>query len=269
MSVLAREIDAYKRAVEQYNRQLRGYNKGIESYNDTIVMDANGNAVVRDAVGNTYAVNREGKLIGYTLPEGQTVANYGASVIPGENRFQLMRQNPTERRSETVTGVIRQDAADGGGGQYVIPNNEGSGQVLGPDWRLVSEQGPTTEGGNPTYTFERDASLYADKPGDFAGKLRVQKPDPSMAQVRRMFKPDLAAQERGGLINDVIRSGGLKTGGTPTQYRSGSAIPDTNPPTPTPAPGGPVVAPPGFGGGTFDIPNQFDPLKDRNTFSTL
>lgn len=251
MSVLAREIDAYKRAVEQYNRQLRGYNKGIENYNNTIVMDANGNAIVRDASGNTYAVDKEGKLSGYTLPDGQTIANYGASVIPGENRFQLMRQNPTQRRSETVAGVIRQDEADGGGGRYVIPNNEGSGQLLGPEWRMVSEQGPTSEGGNTTYTFERDASVYAEKPGDFAGKLRAQKPDPSMAQVRRMFKTPLAAQERGGLINDVIRSSGLKTGGTPTQYRSGAVI--NNPDQQTP-PGGNV---------------PIDPIYEPNPFENV
>ena len=269
MSVLAREIDAYKRAVDQYNRQLRRYNKGIDSYNDTIVMDASGNAIVRDASGNTYAVDKDGKLSGYTLPDGQTIANYGSSAIPGENRFQLMRQNPTERRSETVSGVIRQDAADGGGGQYVIPNNEGSGQLLGPEWRMVSEQAPPSEGGTPTYTFERDASVYAEKPGEFEGKVRASKPDPSMAQVRRMFTGSLADRERGGLISDVIRSSGLKTGGTPTQFRSGSAVPNPNQPTPTPAPGGPVVAPPGFGGGTFDIPNQFDPLQDRTTFNTL
>lgn len=260
MSVLAREIDAYKRAVEQYNRQLRRYNKGIESYNDTIVMDGNGNAIVRDSVGNTYSVDREGKLSGFTLPDGRQVADYGTTVIPGSN-FQLMRQNPTDRRSETVSGVIRQEGADGGPSQYIIANNEGSGQTLGPEWKLISEQGPTTEGGAATYTFARDASVYADKPGDFEGKLRVQKPDPSMAEGRRMFKPTLAQQERGGLINDVIRSQGLKTGGTPVQYRSGAAIPDTNQPAPTPVPGA------GGGGELYD-PNLgdggFNSLQKRN-----
>ncbi|NDD53284.1 hypothetical protein EBZ39_05320 [bacterium] len=232
MSVLAREIDAYKRAVEQYNRKLQRYNKGIDAYNNTIVMDSSGNAVVRDTAGNTYVVDKEGKLSGYTLPQGQTAANYGVSAIPGENRFQLMRQNPTERRTETAANVIRQEAADGNGAQYVI---EDSGQLLGPEWRLVSEQGPTTEGGNPTYTFERDVSVYPDKPGDFTAKLRAQQPDPSMAQVRRMFTGSLADRERGGLISDVIRSRGLQAGGTPTQYRSGAVI--TNPDQPAPPSG--------------------------------
>lgn len=268
MSVLARDIDAYKRAVEQYNRQLRRYNKGIESYNDTIVMDASGNAIVRDSMGNTYSVDKDGKLSGFTLPDGRQVADYGTTTIPGSN-FQLMRQNPTERRSETVSGVIRQEGADGGPSQYVIPNNEGAGQTLGPEWKLISEQGPVSEGNAPTYTFERDASVYAEKPGDFEGKLRAQKPDPSMAQVRRMFKPTMAQQERGGLINDVIRNSGLKTGGTPTQFRSGSAIPDTNQPAPTPVPGaggGGDLYDPGLGGGGFDNLNKLDPLEKRDIF---
>ena len=230
MSVLARDIDAYKRAVERYNREIKGYNRGIENYNQSLVLDANGNAVVRDALGNVFAVDRAGKTIGYNLPEGKTVADYGSQPIPG-SPYLLMRQNPAERRTESVRGVIRQEDADGGGGQYVVPNNEGSGQVLGPEWKMISEQGPTTEGGNPTYTFEKDASIYRDRPEAFKGQT-PKAPDPSMAQVRRMFTGSVADRERGGLLNDAIRSKGLKTGGTPTQYRSGSVYSQPDPQTP-------------------------------------
>lgn len=228
MGVLAREIDAYKRAVEQYNRQLRRHNQKVESYNQTLVVDNNGNAVITDAVGNMYAVDKQGRLSGYTPPDGRTMADYGRAPIEGDNRFQLLRQNPTERRAETVTGVQRQQGVDGGPDSYVVPNNEGSGMTLGAEWRRVSEQPATSEGGQPTYTFERDASTYMDKPGDFTGKLRASKPDPSMAQVRRMFGGGPAQQERGGLLGDVIRGNGLATGGTPTQYRSGSVIRQPN-----------------------------------------
>lgn len=232
MSVLSRELDAYKRAVEQYNRQLRGHNKDIAQYNSTIVTDDNGNAVVRDAAGNTYTVSREGKLFGYTLPDGRQVADYGATST-GDERFQLMRQNPTERKTETLAGVQRQVGVDGNPDTYFVANPEGGSQVLGVDWRRVSEQPGVGENPQPTYTFERDASTYAEKPEDFSGRA-PKSPDPSMAQVRKMFNAGPAAQERGGLLSDVIRGNGLATGGSAVQYRSGAAIPKAKPQDPSP-----------------------------------
>lgn len=254
MGVLARELDSYKRAVDQYNRSLRGYNKQVKAYNDTIVMDANGNAVVSDASGNTYTVDREGRLGGFTPPNGQTLADYGRAVIPGENRFQLLRQNPTERRVETATGVVRVGGDEGNAPRYEIPNNEGAGQVLGPEWRQVSAQGSASEGGTPTYTFERDASVYMDRPEAF-GKTAPKQPNPSMAQVRRMFTGSLASQERGGLINDVIRGNGLATG---VQFRSGAATPKANQQQ---QPGGTTPIDPDFEPPTLNRGNQYNQMR--------
>lgn len=237
MSVLARDIDAYQRAVEAYNRQLRKHNKGVSQYNQTLVTDANGNPMLRDASGNVYAVGQDGRLSGGALPDGRTVADYGATNIEGDSRFLMLRQNPTTRNVEQVTGAVAVRDDNGNIIGYQVPNSEGVGQNLGPEYRVVDQR--TTGGEIPqtTYTLERDASTYMDRPGAFEGKLRGTKPDPSMAQVRRMFNPGMAAQER-GLVGQVIRSNGLATGGTPVQYRSGSVVRDPNQPIP---PGGPTV----------------------------
>lgn len=239
-SVLSREIDAYKRAVEQYNRQTKGYNRGINAYNQTLLTDPNGNTLVRDAAGNVYAVEAgTGKLLGGMLPDGKSVADYGTTPIEGSNAYMVMRQNPTQRNTEQVSGVVMQSSGEGNTGGYYIPSNEGAGQMLGPEWRKVSEQGPTTEGGNTTYTFERDASTYMDRPGAFSGKA-PKSPNPSMSQVRKMFTPSMAQQER-GLVSNVIASHGLATGGTPVAYRSGSVIQQPTQPGQPGSPGPGVI----------------------------
>lgn len=227
-SVLSRDLETYRAAVDRYNRQIKGYNHTVAGYNQTLVKDANGNTVVVDGVGNTYGVTAGGELKGATLPDGRSVSDYGVSPITGENRYQMLRQNPTSRNTETTTAI----AVFNDNGQitgYQIPNSEGGGQMLGPEWRVLSQQGPTSEGGTPTYTVERDASVYADRPGDFTGKLTAKKPDPSIAQVRQSMTGTFADQERGGLISDVIHGKGVRQGAV--AYRSGSLTPNPNPQT--------------------------------------
>lgn len=236
MTVLARELDAYKRAVEQYNRQTRGYNKSVEQYNNTIVTDANGNAIVRDSSGNTYSVDKEGRLSGYTLPSGQSVADYGSTALP-DSPYQMMRQNPTTRNVETVTGAtLRQGGSEE---SPVVGYGDANGNLYGPEWRMVSQN---YQGGDEspyyTYTLQRDASVYADKPGAF-DKTQPKQPDPSMAAVRRMYRPGLAQQEA-GLVGSVIRNNGLASA---VGYRSGTGAPKITQQAPT-ADTTPVAPPP-------------------------
>lgn len=221
--VLQRDLSAYQSAVDRYNRQLNTYNRGVSQYNQTLVTDQSGNILVRDSAGNVYAVDSAGKLSGTELANGKSVADYGATAIEGDNRFQLLRQGPTQPSTETVSGALATYNDNGQITGYYMPNSEGGGQPLGVGWKVVSQQGPSSEGGSTTYTLARDTSTYMNKPADFTGQVSMAKPDPSLAQARRMFVPGAAEQER-GLIGDVIRGHGV-TGGTPVQYRSGATLP--------------------------------------------
>ena len=227
MAVLKRELAAYQKAVDRYNQALGEYNTNVSRYNQSLVTDKDGNPLVRDKMGNLYAVGPDGKLIGgIELANGKTVADYGATAIQGDDRFLLMRQNPMAAGVETVRGALASYNDNGQITGYYTPNSEGGGQPLGSGWKVVSTQGPTSEGGSTTYTLERDASNYMDKPAEFKGKINMAKPDPSIAQARRLMDPGLAARER-GLIGEVIRGGGV-TEGTSMRMRNGAMMPGIN-----------------------------------------
>lgn len=253
MSILARELDAYQRAVEAYQRQMRGYNKGVESYNASILTDANGRPMVRDTNGTVYYVKEDGKLAYASLPNDKIAGDYGGTALEGDDRFLLMRQNPTQQKQQYLTGVIKNydsetgqttyyyydpnagSGGDGGSGQYVPVN-----QNL---YRYVSEQPGGYDSENnplpPTYTFGTDASTYLTKPGEFEGKIRMKRPDPTAAQLRKLSNPGLAAQERTGLISgEIIRGGGVLGGGL---VRGSATV--APPPDDPDKPGDPTVDP--------------------------
>lgn len=238
MSVLARDIAAYQTAVDQYRRQLGNYNAQINAYNNTVVSQ-NGQPLVVYG-GLVYTVNTDGTLgqaVGVMgggsgtpipAPSGGQVydySQYGLTPIDGAQDFSLLRQNPTSTTQETTGNVYQNEA-----GYYTI-GSQGEFQYLGPEWSVTGT--PTQDGtGNTVYTLTRNVYAFADKPADFTGELKAKRPDPTQAQMRKLWEPKLVDQERGGLINDVIRSGGLKAGGSGrTRAGAPTDVPADPPPT--------------------------------------
>jgi hypothetical protein len=66
-------------------------------------------------------------------------------------------------------------------------------------------------GSNPTYTIEYDINSFQDKPGEWTETFDKTAPDSTKAQVAQAVRPSLAEQEA-GLIGEVIKGKGLKTG---------------------------------------------------------
>lgn len=242
MSVLARELDSYQRAVDAYQRQLNSYNRGVQRYNDTLVRDADGNLLVIDSSGNVQKVDAEGKVTPGALPSG-TLQDYGLSAIPDESRFRMLRQGePVESKRETLTGVQRfYDPESGQEYYYTLGpgyGDSGPGQErLSAEWRLERKiPGQQTGWGvsesySPdTYEFSRDASIYMERPEEWAKQFTRKAPDPTFAQVKRAGMPSLA-QIEGGLIGEVMRGKGVRYG-VPAYRPPGAAE--------APAPGTPV-----------------------------
>lgn len=237
MSVLARDIAAYQTAVDRYQQQAKGYNYNLGQYNNSMVTDANGNQYVYDTSGRVYLVDpATNALTPATLPDGKTVADYGSTVTNNPNYFSL-RQNPITQATTQLTG-LRQITDDNGAVSYVDANGAqvnvtpnfkqtGTTQVqLGNDWD-----------GNPVYqtlyNFSGDASTYAAMPTGNAPTLNAQRPDPTVAQLRKLNQPSLAEQERTGLIGAEIVQGGVLSNGLSRAGKSTTVAP-TPPPPDTP-----------------------------------
>lgn len=242
MSVLSRELDSYQRAVDAYQRQLNSYNRGVQRYNDTLVRDADGNLLVVDSSGSVMKVDAEGRVTPGNLPSG-TVQDYGISAIPDESRFRMLRQGePTEANRETASGVMRYYDPESGEEYYYTlgaEQYEGSRSMdrLGPEWRM-ERRIPGQQAGwgdseyytPDTYEFSRDASVYLEKPQDWAKQFNRTAPDPTFAQVKRAGMPSMA-QIEGGLIGEVMRGKGVRSG-TPTYRPRGATGAPEAPGTP-------------------------------------
>ena len=230
MSVLARDIDAYNRALEAYQRRAGSYNSGVSKYNESFVRDPSGNPYVYggeyDPAGaNSGQFYTADKTSGQ-LAEVDAPASYaGMTANTDSPGYSMLRQNPTNKETKTITGAIKA----GGGSQFGVPQPEYF-YVQGPSdsegnstqrrfdaskVRVVNQTEGTRSGmgsASPTtYTIEYDVNSFIDRPGEFTETFDKKAPDPTKAQLDRAGQPSLAQQEM-GLISEVLRSKGLKTG---------------------------------------------------------
>lgn len=229
MPVLARDIDAYNRALAAYQRRAGSYNSGVAKYNDSMVRDPSGNPYIYSGeydpmgpnTGQFYTADTAGKLTEATAP-----AEYaGMTAVPESPPYSMLRKNPIGKETKTFTGATK-----GGGGTdrygnpipeyFYIPGGPPgprgtptSKQLDASKVRVVAvTEGAKGMGGSiPTYTIEYDVNSFLNKPGEFTETFDKKAPDPTKAQLDRAGQPSLAQQEM-GLIGEVLRSKGLKTG---------------------------------------------------------
>lgn len=231
MSVLARDVDAYQRALAAYQRKAGSYNSGVNKYNASIMRDPSGNPYVYGGAydplgknsGQFYTADKTtGNLSSATEPTGYA----GMTKIAENPGYSMVRQNPIGKQTKTMTNVFK-----GGGGVdedgnkipeyfYVAgdPDSDGNPtqKVIDANKVRVVDQTEGADQGEglkaPTmYTIEYDESNFLEKPGDWTETFDKKAPDPTKAQIAQAGRPSLARQEA-GLIGEVIRGSGLKTG---------------------------------------------------------
>lgn len=255
MSVLARDLDAYNRALQAYQRKAGSYNKGVDRYNTSFVRDPSGNPYAYsgeyDPAGfNTGQFYTADKASGQ-LTEAEAPAEYaGMTANTDSPGYSMLRQNPTGKETKIFTGATK-----GGGGtdsygrpipeHFYLPGVADPANPMGPvtSRRLdaskvrvvaVTEGARGMGGGIPTYTIEYDVNSFQDRPGEFTETFDKKAPDPTKAQIAQAVRPSLAEQEA-GLIGEVVRGGGLKTGsgGLISSRMAASTAPDTTDATET------------------------------------
>lgn len=238
MSVLARDIDAYQRAVDQYKRQMGAHNAEIAAYNNTVASQNDQPLVVNN--GLVYVVNADGSLgnaVGSLGDGTYNFKSYDLTPIEGSSGFSLIRKNPTAVNTNTVTGTYVAPQPDVGiyDPLYYVTTPEGytTAYTPSPDSQL------TVDPATGTFSVVETTQVFPDKPGDFAAELKAKRPDPTLAQMRKMNQPGLAAQERGGLIGDVLRGNGLAGGSG--RVRGGQPVSSSPPADPPPT--DPVIDP--------------------------
>ena len=233
MPVLARDIDAYNRALEAYQRRAGSYNSNVGKYNESFVRDPSGNPYVYSgkydpAGANTGQYYTADKVSGQ-LTDAEAPASYaGMTANVDSPPYSMLRQNPIGKETKTFTGATK-----GGGGTdrfgkpipeyFYVPGERDLGSPMSqPEARQLDASKvrvvAVTEGARsgmgasiPTYTIEYDVNSFIDKPGEFTETFDKKAPDPTKAQLDRAGQPSLAQQEM-GLISEVLRSKGLKTG---------------------------------------------------------
>jgi hypothetical protein len=231
MSVLQRDLSAYRDAVEQYTRNVRSYNSGVNAYNNSLVTNDQGFVYVTDG-SHVFAIDpATGKGKEAKLPTGMQLNQLGRTALPddpetksNESTYSFLRQNPTVQQNQQITATYRDNSQTpfaGASGYYYnnkpidtkvyslvqeIPGQQTPNPAYNPKNPFMS--GPQYITGPKTAIYSADASIYPDQPGD-QPTLSYKAPDPTKAALRRSTDPGLADVERGGLINDVIRGNGL------------------------------------------------------------
>lgn len=231
MSVLARDLDAYNRALQAYQRKAGTFNRGVDRYNTSFVRDPSGNPYAYsgeyDPAGfNTGQFYTADKASGQ-LTEAEAPAEYaGMTANTDSPGYSMLRQNPTGKETKIFTGAIKSGGGTDRFGnpqpEYFYIPGEPSPDGLSTSRRLDASKvrvvGQTEGqrsgmggGSNPTYTIEYDVNSFQDKPGEFTETFDKKAPDPTKAQIAQAVRPSLAEQEA-GLIGEVVRGKGLKTG---------------------------------------------------------
>jgi hypothetical protein len=232
MATLARDIDAYNRALQAYQRRAGSYNSNVKKYNASIMKDPSGNPYVYGGTYDPFATvggafytadKTSGRLTGVDAPAGYA----GMTQIPDSPEFAMLRQNPTGKEVVTFTGATKvEGGVDENGNAYPAyfyvkgqPDAEGSTQRVldASKARVISQTpgggDPNSDSGYtpPTYTIEYDINSFSSKPGEFTETFDKKAPDPTKAQIDQANRLSPAQQEM-GLIGEVLRSRGLKTG---------------------------------------------------------
>lgn len=230
MTVLARELDAYQRALDTYKRQAGSYNRQQDAYQNSFLKDASGNIyLVQDGSGfiggpNIFTAPPEGGTLSPTsLPRG-SLADYATQPTPEASGFSMLRdptKDPKAKR-QTIAGVVPlTTTAWGESGNYEEPTGEyrtPQGESLDRSWQVTqatpgryvkdpNSWNPFDEGTYvpPTYQATRwDPASFTQDPGAWT-KTQPKGPEATIADVRKLGRASLAAQE-GGLISDVIRT---------------------------------------------------------------
>ena len=234
MSVLARDLDAYNRALAAYQRKAGSYNSAVDRFNTSFV---------RDPSGNPYAYSGEYDPAGFNsgqfytadkasgqLTEAEAPAEYaGMTANTDSPGYSMLRQNPTGKETKIFTGATKGGGGTDGWGRpipehFYLPGVPDPGNPRGPvtsrrldasKVRVVEKTEGARSGmggaGIPTYTIEYDVNSFQDKPGEWTETFDKKAPDPTKAQVVQAGRASLAQQEM-GLIGEVLRSKGLKTG---------------------------------------------------------
>lgn len=235
MSVLARDLDAYNRALKAYQRKVGTFNKGVDQYNASVMKDPAGNTYVYGGEydplgpnsGQFYTADKtSGNLSAATAPAGYA----GMTGIPDSPGYSMLRQNPIGKQTKTMANVYK-----GGGGvdeegnkqpeYFYAPGpvdaegNATQRRIDASKVRVIDQKEGAEQTDNdggiqraPTmYTIEYDENSFQDKPGEWTETFDKKAPDPTKAQVAQAVRPSLAEQEA-GLIGEVIKGKGLKTG---------------------------------------------------------
>jgi hypothetical protein len=218
MSVLARDLDAYRRALAIYQRKVASHNSEVTKFNSSMVKDANGNDLIQDANGGLHAVDgATGNLIAPNLPQGFDAAKYGSTALPDNPSYSALRQNPVGQHTEKVSGAYKVTDENGVESYYTptadsFDTMSGRSPVKGSGWQVAQEHPgqQSADGPGPsTYDLTRQAGDYLTRPADFTAQFNQQAPSYTQAAAAAAARPSYAQQEA-GLIGEVLKGRGVR-----------------------------------------------------------
>lgn len=166
------------RDLDAYNRALTAYQRRVGSYNRSV--DQYNQSMVRDANGNVLIQGMNGGTQATEASEATPDTTYLMAV---DTTGKVIAAKPVEGFDESAYGTTAIEGATG--------------------YRMLRQ--------NPIGTAD-NKPIYQEKPEDWTEEFKLKAPDPTYGQVKRAGTPSLAAKEA-GLIGEVIKGGGLKTGG--------------------------------------------------------
>jgi hypothetical protein len=166
------------RDLDAYNRALTAYQRRAGGYNRSV--DKYNASMVRDANGNIL-------IQGMT---GGSAGTDGSDAVPDSSYLMAVDTTGKVIAAKTVEGFN-----ESAYGTSAIEGDTG--------FRMLRQ--------NPIGTAD-NKPIYQEKPKEWTEEFKGKAPDPTYGQVKKAGAPSLAAQET-GLIGEVIKGGGLKTGG--------------------------------------------------------
>ena len=166
------------RDLDAYNRALTAYQRRVGGYNRSV--DKYNDSMVRDANGNILIQGMGGGSSGTDASDATPDTAYLMAV---DTTGKVIAAKPAEGFNESAYGTSAIEGATG--------------------YRMLRQ--------NPIGTAD-NKPIYQEKPEEWTEEFKGKAPDPTYAQVKKAGTASLAAQEA-GLIGEVIKGGGLKTGG--------------------------------------------------------
>lgn len=166
------------RDLDAYNRALTAYQRRAGGYNRSV--DQYNQSMVRDANGNILIQGMGGGSAGTDASDAVPDSSYLMAV---DTTGKVISAKLAEGFNESAYGTSAIEGATG--------------------YRMLRQ--------NPTGTADNKPT-YQEKPEEWTEEFKGKAPDPTYGQIKKASAPSLAAQEA-GLIGEVIKGGGLKTGG--------------------------------------------------------